>query len=96
MEKAPSHSGVFLNIPLKGWVSRMHDLVGADWQVASQSMIWWAGESACTVFVVHLRYCHQSELLCSDWAQDELRSVSVPFPERAEIQYQQLTSISIN
>lgn len=60
MEKAPSHSGVFLNIPLKGWVSRMHDLVGANWQVASQSMIWWAGESACTVFVVHLRYCHQS------------------------------------
>lgn len=94
MEKAPSHSGVFLNVPLKRWVSRVHDLVGADWQVASQSMIWWAGESACTVFVVHLRHCHQSELLCSNWAQVALHSVSAPLPERAEIRYQQLISIN--
>lgn len=60
MEKAPSHSGVFLNVPLKRWVIRLHDLVGANWQVTSQSMIWLAGESACTVFAVHLRHCHQS------------------------------------
>lgn len=53
MEKAPSHSGVFLNVPLKRGVSRLHILVGASWQVTSLNMIWWAGESACTVFVVH-------------------------------------------
>lgn len=39
MEKALSHSGMFLNVPLKRWVSRLHDLVGANWQVVSQSMI---------------------------------------------------------
>lgn len=60
MEKAPSHSGMFLNVPLKRWVSRVRDLVGANWQVISQSMIWWAGESTCTELVVHLRHCHQS------------------------------------
>lgn len=60
MGKARSRSGVFLNVPLKRWVSRMHDLVGANWQVTSQSMIWWAGESGCTVLAVPLRHCQQS------------------------------------
>lgn len=64
MENAPSHSGVFLNIPLERWVSRVHDLVGANWLVTSQSKISWAlvwlCESASSMFVGHLRYCCQS------------------------------------
>lgn len=78
MENAPSHSGVFSSVPLGRWVSRVRDLVGANWLVTSQSKTSWAllwfCESASTKFAVHLRYCHQPA--CSSAAGPWLSCVS--------------------